>query len=309
MRVGLRFTCLLWAALAPGLLSGAPKAQARTSPAPPENGPAQTLSDALAAACRANQTQFANFLTRDNASAFRALTSEQRADLIKRFSLADDPGKPLLSSDAENHIVLNCETPGATVEFRLGDTRVRDNLAFIPVTVVGGQQTQFGLVRENGTWRVLSLGLLLLDIPALSNEWAKEEIADREDSIVTALRGLKEAIERYKRAFDKLPDSLAQLGPADPGQISPEQASLVGKELAAGAAGGYHFRYRTVATADPNNETFELIATPDDYGKSGRRSFFLDGAGRIHAADKHGSAASSDDPEIGASETQESTPQ
>lgn len=280
-------------------------AQAQDSPASlPNDGPAGALSDALAAACRGNQPEFAKFLTNDNATAFQTLTSEEKNDLIKRFSLTENPGKPLLSSDPQNHIVLTCDAPSASVEFRFGGARVHDNLAFIPVTVPGGQQTQFGLVRENGSWRILSLGLLLVDIPQLSKQWANQAIEDREDAIITALRGLREAVERYKTAFGQWPESLAQLGPAEPGQISPERASMVGKELASGAAGGYHFHYRTVATADPKNGTFELIATPDEYGKTGRRSFFLDGAGRMHAADKHGTDATSDDPQLDAEETQ-----
>jgi len=269
-----------------------------------ETDPASALSSALTAACRGNETQFANYLTADNAPAFRALPRDQRSDLLKRFSLIDDPGKPLLSTDAQNHIVLRCEDPGRSVEFRFGEARVRENLAFIPVTVVDSQQAQFGLVRENGGWRILSLGLVLLDIPELSKQWAEQDVAEREDAIVAALHGFTDAIQRYKRAFGKLPDSLAQMGPAEPGQISPEQASLVSKELAAGAAGGYHFRYRVISTADPNNQTFELAATPDDYGKTGRRSFFQDGAGRIHAADKHGAAATSDDPSLESENTQ-----
>ena len=269
-----------------------------------ESDPASALSSALTAACRGNETQFANYLTADNAPAFRALPKDQRSDLLKRFSLIDDPGKPLLSTDAQNHIVLRCEDPGTSVEFRFGEARVRENLAFIPVTVVDSQQAQFGLVRENGGWRILSLGLVLLDIPELSKQWAEQDLAEREGAIVAALQGFTDAIQRYKRAFGKLPDSLAQMGPADPGQISPEQASLVSKELAAGAAGGYHFRYRVISTADPKNQTFELAATPDDYGKTGRRSFFQDGAGRIHAADKHGAAATSDDPPLELENTQ-----
>ena len=269
-----------------------------------ETDPAASLSSALTAACRGNETQFANYLTADNAPAFRALPKDQRSDLLKRFSLIDEPGKPLLSADAQNHVVLRCEDPGRSVEFRFGEARVRENLAFIPVTVVDSQQAQFGLVRESGGWRILSLGLVLLDIPELSKQWAEQDLAAREDAIVAALQGLTEAIGRYKRAFGKLPDSLAQMGPADPGQISPEQASLVSKELAAGAAGGYHFRYRVISTADPNNQTFELAATPDDYGKTGRKSFFEDGAGRIHAADKHGAAATSDDPPLESDNTQ-----
>src|SRR6202021_3179533 len=62
---------------------------------------APTLSDALAAACRANETQFADLLAGSNPAAFRALPSIQRAEFIKRISLSDLPGKPLISS-AEN---------------------------------------------------------------------------------------------------------------------------------------------------------------------------------------------------------------
>jgi hypothetical protein len=35
---------------------------------------------------------------------------------------------------------------------------------------------------------------------------------------------------------------------------------------------------------------------PEDYGKTGRRSFLLDSAGKIHAADRHGDLATLDDP-------------
>jgi hypothetical protein len=226
------------------------------------------------------------------------LTSDQRTEFMQRFSLSDEKGRPLLSSDAQNHNVLRCEGASSTTEFRFGAASVHENLAFIPVSVAGGQETKFGLVREGGGWKVISVGLLLVDIPALSKQWANDEVTQNEDAVVEALEGLKEAVARYKNAFGKLPDSLAQLGPAEAGQISPDKASLVSPELASGAAGGYHFTYRAIATADPNSETFELAATPEEYGRAGRRSFFVDGAGRIHGADKHGAAATSADPEL-----------
>jgi hypothetical protein len=288
--VGLSITLLL--------ICTAPGAQAQVTQAGHETDPAEALSSALTAACRGNETEFAGYLTADNSTAFRALPKEQRTQLLRRFSLIDEPGKPLLATDERNHTVLRCESTSATVEFRFGDIRIRENLAFIPVTVVNGQLAQFGLVRESGGWRILSLGLVLLDIPELSQQWTQEDLADRENAIIQALQGLTEAINRYKAAFGKLPDSLAQLGPAPPGQISPEQASMVSKELASGAAGGYHFSYRVISSADPKNQTFELGATPDDYGKTGRKSFLEDGAGRIHAADKHGAAATTDDPAL-----------
>jgi hypothetical protein len=263
-----------------------------------EPDPAGALSAALAAACRANETMFANYLTADNAAAFHALPQEQRTAFLKRFSLSDDPGKPLISADQKNRTVLRCQTPRQTAEFRFGDARMHENLAFLPVTVVDGVQTEFGLVRENGGWRLLSLGLVLLDIPQLTKRWAESELAAREDTALDTLRNLADAIQSYRRAFGKLPESLAQLGPAPPNGVSPDQASLVDEHLAAGSEGGYQFRYRIVPAEKLADEKFELAAAPEDYGKTGRLSFFFDGEGKIHGADKHAATATAEDPLI-----------
>lgn len=274
---------------------------AQENPDDVPTGPAAALADALTAACTANQADFAKDLTLESAAAFRALSDEERSGLIQRFALAEEPGKPLLSSDEQNHTVLRCSTPSATVEFRFGAARVHDNLAFVPVNVVDGEQIQFGLVRQDGSWRVLSVGLVLIDIPQLAIQWEKQQVAPNEEAVVKTLQGLKEAIDRYHRAFGSLPKALAQLGPAPPGEISPEQADLVSKELASGQAGGYRFAYQVTAAGDPSTQGFQLTATPDDYGKTGLRSFFMDGDGKIHAADKHGIAATGEDPILEAS--------
>jgi len=216
--------------------------------------------------------------------------------LLARFSLSDEPGRALLSADAQNHTVLRCVAPQGTSEFRFGDARIRENLAFIPVDAVDSQQTEFGMVRENGGWRLLSLGLVLVDISQLSKQWGESDLAAREDAAMQALRELGDAVQTYRRAYNKLPESLAQLGPAPKGEISDEQASLINKDLAAGDSAGYRFRYRIVAGAQEGDMAFELAAMPDAYGKSGKRSFLLDAAGKIHAADKRGELASSDDP-------------
>jgi hypothetical protein len=260
-----------------------------------ESGPASALASALSAACRADESHFANYLTQQNAAAFKALPADQRTSLLQRFSLVDEAGKPLLDSDPQNHIVLRCQTPEITAEFRFGDARAHENLAFIPVTVVDGQQTQFGLVRESGGWRLISLGLVLLDIPQLSKQWAESDISAHEQAAIVTLRGLAEAIETYRRAYGKLPDSLAQLGPAPKDQISPDQASLVNEHLAAGSTGGYRFRYRIVSSSREEIQTFELAAVPEAYGRTGRQSFLMDTSGKIHAADKRGELATADD--------------
>jgi hypothetical protein len=269
-----------------------------------DSEPATALSSALAAACRGNADTFAKYLTADNAAAFRALPEDQRTAFMKRLSLSDEPGKPLISSDPQQHTVLRCQSNSGSAEFRFGDTRVRENLAFVPVTVPGSHASEWGLVRETGGWRLLSLGLLLLDIPQLSKQWVEQDFAAHEDAVVQTLRGLSDAIQTYVRAWGKLPESLAELGPAPPDQISPEQASLVNEQLAAGSQHGYSYRYRIVPAPDGSETAFELAAAPLDYGKTGRRSFFLDAKGRVHAADKHGAIATSDDPAIEGEKTE-----
>jgi hypothetical protein len=260
--------------------------------------PATALADTLVAACRASEPDFANHLTTANAVAFRALPATQRTELMKRLSLSDDPGKPLLSADAEKHIVLRCRAANNTVEYRFGTPRVQENLAFIPVAVVNSEQAEFGMVRESGSWRLLSLGLVLFDVPQLAKQWAVSDLQTHEDAAVADLRALAEAIQTYRRAFGKLPESLAVMGPAPKDQISPEQAALVPADMAAGKHDGYIFRYRISPDADGNDNNFELAASPEAYGKLGKRSFFVDTAGKVHGDDKRGKVATVDDPLI-----------
>jgi hypothetical protein len=257
---------------------------------------AAALSDALVAACKANETQFADFLAGSNPAAFRALPSSQRAEFVKRISLSDLPGKPLISSDGNGHVVLRCRAPNATVEYRFGTPRVHETLAFIPVMVVDSEETEFGLIHETSGWKLLSLGLVLLDIPQLSKQWAQADLTAHEDAIVATLRATFEAVQTYHRAFGRLPESLAELGPAPKDQISPEQASLISAELAKGSQDGYEFRYRIVPDISGNDTEFELAATPKPYGTNGHRSFFLDTSGKVHGDDKRGAVATIDDP-------------
>lgn len=281
------------------LALAASRSQAQSQPVPADSAapdPAAALADVLSAACRGDETAFANAFTADNAAAYRALPAEERARLLQRFSLADTTGRPRLSSDQGNHPVLRCEEEGGVTEFRFGAARVNDNLAFIPVAVVNGQSAEFGMVREGGNWKLLSLGLVLLDIKQLSAQWAEADLTEREDAAGEAVESLGSAIDSYKKTFGKLPDSLAQLGPGPKNQISPALASLVSAALAAGDSGGYRFRYRVVPNPDTGMDEYVIDAEPENYGSSGKQSFLRDTGGKIHAADDHGAAATDDDP-------------
>jgi hypothetical protein len=295
MRTPRAFVCFF----APLLLFGPAPALAAQAQAQPQQGDADSaaaLTDILSAACRADEAKFAAFLTADNAAAFRALPAEERKRLLQRFSLSEDPGHPLLSSDQDNRTILRCEAPGGVTEFHFGAPRVHENLAFIPLSATNNQQADIGLVHESGGWKLLSLGLVLLDIKQLSVQWAEADLAEHEDAAATAVQTIAAAIEQYKSEFGQLPNALAQLGPGPKDEASPDLASLVSAPLAAGNDGGYRFRYRIVSGVDPLNDQYEIEAAPDDYGTSGRQSFFRDTSGQIHAADKHGAPATGGDP-------------
>jgi len=272
--------------------------------------PETALSDALSAACRQDSPAFANSLTADNAAAFRALPGVQRTAMMKRFVLLDEPGRVLLSTGSNGQKVVRCESPSFTTEMRLGETRVRENLAYVPIEIpVTGEDPRkitFGFVREGGNWKIISVGLILLDVPLMATQWEQADLDASEDAAIADLRSVATALDTYRRAYGKLPDTLAVLGPAPSNGVSPEAASLLDADLAAGIKDGYTIRYTiTPATGNPTEEeanraeTFSLFSSPKEYGKTGRRSFFLDSSGVLRGADRQGAAATPTDSRIG----------
>lgn len=275
--------------------------------------PAEALGETLTAACRQDEPAFANHLTSENAEAYRALPEEQRAALLKRFVLLEYPGKPLLST-FNGYTVVRCDSSGVVSEMRFGASEVRENLAFIPVTIPQGdnqQSVRFGLVREDGQWKVMSVGLVLLDIPALARQWAESDVQDREQKAISALRKIAEALKSYQTVYGKLPETLDELGPPAEGGFSPEKAGLLDADSATGTVEGYRVRYSIVPASGGEDDSerdkaagFTLAAAPVQYGKNGRRSFLLDSGGTLRGADKNGAVATADDPRVASEEAQ-----
>jgi type II secretory pathway pseudopilin PulG len=279
----------------------------QSSPPNPETA----LSEVLSAACKQDSSAFANSLTADNASAFRSLAGPQQTAMMKRFVLLDQAGRVLLSTSSAGKRVVRCESPSFTSEMRLGEAKVRENLAFVPMEIPVAEEKPrsmtFGFVREGGAWRLISVGLILLDIPAMAKQWEQADLDASEDAAIADLRSVASALETYRRAYGKLPDALSALGPAPPEGVSPEAAGLLDKDLA-GSKDGYSIRYTIIpaAGAPPEDEadkaeTFSLSSSPKEYGKAGKRSFFLDSSGTLRGADKQGAPATSTDPRIGPS--------
>ena len=280
------------------------------------NSPAAALRDVLQAACSQDMAAFSRVLTARSKDSFERLTPAARVALMKRFVLLNVPGKATITANPAGRPIVRCETPDVTTEMSIGGTDTRDNLAFLPMelrdvtdsTGANVRQITMGLVREDGQWRLLSIGVLLLDIPSLEVEWDAEEAEANEITALGNLRRLADAVETYRRTYFRLPESLAGLGPP-PTLASAkntqgktlaatrEHAGLVDEELASGNKDGYEFRI-IIAGADTLGAPakYQLSAIPSSYGRTGKRSFFRDTEGGWHGADHGGAVGSASDP-------------
>jgi hypothetical protein len=280
---------------------------AKTTTKAPD-APTAALRDALSAACSQSEQAFSKFLTARNADTFAHLTPSARVALMKRFVLLNEPGRASLLPTVSGRPTIQCQTPGGAAELQIGGAQISDNLAFLPVEVREASDTtgasvirvQMGLVRENSDWKLLSVGLVLLDLPALAFEWDAAEVESTERSAIDGVKKIAEAVEAYRRAYARLPESLAKLGPAPRGSAAgPDAAGLLDADLASGVRTGYKFRYVISGASNLGAPAkYEVAATPETYGRTGRRSFFRDVSGGLHGADRQGAVGSEVDPRL-----------
>jgi hypothetical protein len=272
------------------------------------DAPTAALRDALFAACSQSQEQFSKFLTARNAQTFARLTPSARVALMKRFVLLNEPGKATLVPSPSGRPTIRCETPAGAAELHIGGAEITDNFALLPVEereatdTVGNNPIRItmGLIRENSSWKLISVGLVLLDLPALAFEWDQEEIETTERGAIDNLKKVADAVEAYRRTYSRLPDSLDKLGPPARG-ASPtaDAAGLLEPDLASGAKGGYKFRLVIEGASTVGAPArYALAATPETYGRTGRRSFFRDSGGNIRGADHQGAVGGELDPKI-----------
>lgn len=284
-----------------------PRAANAPSAGSARGGPDKALSELLSAACSQSHVEFTRFLTARNKEAFSRMTPAARVALMKRFVLLNEPGKATVSANPSGRPIVKCETPSVTTEMQIGGAEVRDNMAFLPMelrdvtdsTGASVRQINMGLVREANEWKLLSLGVLLVDLPALATEWDEAEIETTEKDALESLKTIASAIESYRNKYLRLPESLANLASPSRGAASAEAAGLLDSDLTRGSKDGYSFRYVIAGAGTVGAPAkFELSATPLQYGRTGKRSFFRDSNGGLHAADRRGGVGSEADPKV-----------
>jgi len=290
--------------------SPAPVTAAAPPPSPPArapspDAPSAALRDVLAAACAHDEPSFQKFLTTRNEQSFSQLTPSARTELMKRFVLLDGAGKATLSSNPSGRPDIRCTTADGAADIQLGGAEVHDNVALLPLDIrdvseLGGGDPHhilMGMVRENSSWKILSLGMLFLDLPSLEVEWDQASIGSNEHNALNDLKTIAAAIEKYRVTYSRLPESLAKLGHAV--KSSAEAAGLLDSDLVEGKSNGYLFRM-VIAGANEIGAPaqYQLSATPLTYGRTGKLSFFRDAKCAFHAADHQGGVGHSLDPVI-----------
>jgi hypothetical protein len=290
------------------LLTNNARAQESTSSLPgqaaPANGPSATLRDVLVAACSQSQNDFEHFLTARNKESFSRMAPAARVAFMKRFVLLNQAGKPSVTTNPSGRPIVRCDTPEGAAEIQIGGADTSDNVAFLPVSLrdatdttdASSIQVNMGLVRENAEWKILSLGVVLLDLPSLELEWDSAEADKNEQTAIQSLKDIAEAVEAFRLKYARLPNSLSSLGPPPHGAANADAAGLLESDLAAGMRNGYSFRYVIVGASGLGAPgKFELAATPLTYGRTGHRSFFRDASGTLRGADHQGAVGSAGD--------------
>jgi type IV pilus assembly protein PilA len=92
----------------------------------------------------------------------------------------------------------------------------------------------------------------------------------QEMAAIRQITTIHTAQTQYFSQFGKFAENLAQLGPPASGQAGPASADLVPGDLAKGQKTGYTF------TLAPAKEGYSIIAVPQSFGSTGRRTFYSD---------------------------------
>jgi hypothetical protein len=284
----------------------APPTSAGVTPnGPALDAPSAALRDLLAAACAHDESQFQKFLTARNAESFSRLAPAARIELMKRFVLLDGAGKPTFIANASGRPDIHCATADGAADIQLGGAELRENIALLPVDIrdvseLGGGDPHhilLGMVHENSSWKILSIGMLFFDLPSLEVEWDQASIGSNERDALVAIKTIATAIETYRRTYSRLPETLGKLGQSP--KPSADAAGLLDADLVAGRSNGYLFRMVIVGASDLGAPAqYEISATPAIYGRTGKLSFFRDAKGKIHAADHQGAVGHTLDPVV-----------
>jgi hypothetical protein len=119
----------------------------------------------------------------------------------------------------------------------------------------------------------------------------REPISSREEAALYAIRTIHATQVQYYSQYGRYAASLKELGPPASGVTGPAASGLIDGELASGTKDGYKYTMTVTASG------YAIHADPEEYGKSGSRTFYSDQTMVIRQ--NHGpEPATADSPEL-----------
>jgi type IV pilus assembly protein PilA len=120
----------------------------------------------------------------------------------------------------------------------------------------------------------IAIILIILTIAVPMVQYAKLN-AD-ETAVIREVQTIHQAQMQYQSQFGKYAIKLSELGPPDQGASGPQAASLIPRSLARGEKNGYVFSMTPAASG------YTVTAVPKTFGRTGRRTFYIDQDGIVH---------------------------
>jgi prepilin-type N-terminal cleavage/methylation domain-containing protein len=141
---------------------------------------------------------------------------------------------------------------------------------------------------------LIVIAIIVVLISAAAPKFSQYLMSARETAAMGAIRTIHTAQTQYSSQFGRYASSLVELGPPASGQEGPAAANLIPSDLASGLKGGYKFVVELTQTG------YKVIATPEAYNNTGRRSFYSDQT-MVLRENWGPDPATANSPEVGAS--------
>jgi type IV pilus assembly protein PilA len=117
---------------------------------------------------------------------------------------------------------------------------------------------------------LIVIAIILVIVTVAVPQYNKQMMSAHETAAIGAIQTIHAVETQYYSQFGRYATSLTELGPPASGAAGPNAADLISGDFAGGKKSGYLF---TVA-ATPTG--YAITAVPEQFGGSGRRTFYSD---------------------------------
>jgi len=98
----------------------------------------------------------------------------------------------------------------------------------------------------------------------------KQLMSGHETAVIQEINTLHQAEVQYYSQYGQFASSLGELGPPTSGAAGPQAAGLIPEDLGEGQASGYVWSLASTSTG------YAISAVPEQFGKTGSRTFYSD---------------------------------